>query len=80
MESEWIEEEWKVKKYMVYVPAILFTAFYLMTGLIGASLALSMVLIWITCFWIAALLLHKGLFWGGVFGLLLFYVILGFNL
>ena len=58
-----------MKKYIGYVPAILFTAFYFMTGLTGASLALSMVLIWITCFWIAALLLHKGLFWGGVFGL-----------
>ena len=58
-----------MQKYIGYVPAILFTAFYFMTGLTGASLALSMVLIWITCFWIAALLLHKGLFWGGVFGL-----------
>ena len=58
-----------MKKYIGYIPAILFTAFYLLAGLTGASLALSMILIWIACFWISAFFLHKGLFWGGVFGL-----------
>lgn len=29
-----------------------------------------MVLIWLGCFYIAAVLLHKGIIWGGVFGLL----------
>lgn len=58
-----------MKKYIGYIPAILFTAFYLLVGFTGASFALSMVLIWIACFWISAFLLHKGLFWGGVFGL-----------
>lgn len=58
-----------MKKYIGYIPAVLFTAFYLMAGLTGAGLALSMILIWLACFWIAAFLLHKGLFWGGVFGL-----------
>ena len=30
---------------------------------------MSMVMVWLACFWISAFLLHKGLFWGGVFGL-----------
>ncbi len=58
-----------MKKYIGYIPAILFTAFYLLVGFTGASFALSVILIWIACFWISAFLLHKGLFWGGVFGL-----------
>ena len=58
-----------MKKYIGYIPAILFTAFYLLAGLTGVSLALSMILVWIACFWISAFLLHKRLFWGGVFGL-----------
>ena len=58
-----------MKKYIGYIPAIIFTAFYLLVGFTGASFALSMILIWIACFWISAFLLHKGLFWGGVFGL-----------
>jgi len=61
-----------MKKYIGYIPAILFTAFYLLAGLIGlvgAGFAMSMILIWLACFWISAFLLHKGLFWGGIFGL-----------
>ena len=42
---------------------------YLFVGLTGASLELSMILIWLTCFWISAFLLHKGFFWGGIFGI-----------
>jgi len=61
-----------MRKYIGYIPAILFTGFYLLAGfigLVGAGFAMSMVLIWLVCFWISAFLLHKGLFWGGVFGL-----------
>lgn len=58
-----------MRKYIGYIPAILFTTFYLLVGLTGASFAMSMVLVWLACFWISAFLLHKGLFWGGVFGL-----------
>ncbi len=58
-----------MKKYIGYIPAVLFTAFYLFIGITGASFTMSMVLIWLACFWSSALLLHKGLFWGGIFGL-----------
>ncbi|MEE0944480.1 MAG: substrate-binding domain-containing protein [Clostridia bacterium] len=58
-----------MKKYIGYIPAVLFSAFYLMVGFVGASFTMSMVLLWLACFWISAILLHKGVFWGGVFGL-----------
>ena len=59
-----------MKKYLGYIPALLFTGFYLLTALTGVSIALSMILIWLGCFYIAAVLLHKGIIWGGVFGTL----------
>ena len=59
-----------MKKYIGYIPAALFTAFYLTAGLTGASITMSMALLWVACFWIAALLLHKGLVWGCVFGVI----------
>ena len=58
-----------MRKYIGYIPAVLFTAFYLFVGFTGVSFAMSMILIWLACFWISAFLLHKGLFWGGVFSL-----------
>ena len=59
-----------MRKYIGYIPAILFSVFYLSIGMTGASLALSMVLLWLAGFFIAAVLLHKGIIWGGVFGML----------
>lgn len=59
-----------MRKYIGYIPAILFTGFYLLVGLTGASMVMSMILIWLACFWISAFLFHKGLFWGGIFGLI----------
>ena len=55
-----------MKKYIGYIPAALFTAFYLTAGLTGASITMSLALLWLAFFWIAALLLHKGLVWGCV--------------
>lgn len=57
-----------MRKYIGYIPAVLLTAIYLMAGFTGMSFSLSMVLLWILCFWAAALLLHKGIFWGSFFG------------
>lgn len=57
-----------MKKYLGYIPAILFTVFYLLMGLTGSTMALFMILIWVACLFIAAVLLHKGIIWGGVFG------------
>ncbi len=59
-----------MRKYIGYIPAVLFAALYLLSGLTGASLELFMVLIWLACFFTAAVLLHKGIVWGGVFGML----------
>ena len=59
-----------MKKYLGYIPAILFFAFYLLAGLFGTGMALSVFWIWLGCFLIAAVLLHKGIFWGGILGTL----------
>ena len=58
-----------MRKFIGYIPAALFTGFYLFSGLTGASITMSMVLVWLICFWLSAFFLHKGLFWGGIFGL-----------
>lgn len=58
-----------MKKVLGYIPAVAFTAFLLTAGLTGLSVTLPVILIWAACFWVAAILLHKGLFWGGAFGL-----------
>ena len=58
-----------MRKFIGYIPAALFTGFYLFSGLTGASLTMSIVVAWIVCFWLSAFFLHKGLFWGGIFGL-----------
>ena len=57
-----------MKKYIGYIPALLFLSIYLFAGFTGSSLALSMILIWLACFLIAAVLFHKGIIWGGIFG------------
>ena len=58
-----------MKKYLGYIPGVFFLAFYLSSGLTGVSMAMGMILIWLACFLIAAVLLHKGIIWGGVFGI-----------
>ena len=57
-----------MKKYLGYIPAILFLSLYLFSWLTGASMMFSMILIWVGCFLLAAVLLHKRIIWGGVFG------------
>ena len=57
-----------MKKYLGYIPAILFLSLYLFSWLTGASMMFSMILIWLVCFLLAAVLLHKRIIWGGVFG------------
>jgi len=57
-----------MKKYLGYIPPAFFLTFYLLIGLTGVSVAMAMILIWLGCFLIAAVLLHKGMVWGGVFG------------
>ena len=59
-----------MKKFIGYIPAVFFTAFYLMIGITGGSFTVSMALLWVACFFVAAVMLHKGIFWGGVFGVL----------
>lgn len=55
-----------MKKFIGYLPAVLFTAFFL---IVGKNAIASMALLWLGCFWVSAFLLHKGIFWGGAFGL-----------
>lgn len=57
-----------MRKYIGYLPVILFSTFYLLAGLTGSNMAIAMILIWLACFLFAAVLLHKGIIWGGVFG------------
>ena len=57
-----------MKKYLGYIPAVFFLAFYLFSGLTGVSMAMGMILIWLVCFLIAAVLLHKGIIWGSIIG------------
>ena len=57
-----------MKKYIGYLPAVLLLVFYLLTGLTGVSMVLPMILVWLACFLLAGVLLHKGIVWGGVFG------------
>ena len=59
-----------MRKYIGYIPAAFFTVFYLFEMFMSGSLEMSMILIWLACFWISALLLHKGFFWGGIPGAL----------
>ena len=58
-----------MRKFTGYIPAALFTGFYLLSGLTGVRITMSMLLVWLVCFWLSAFFLHKGLFWGGIFGL-----------
>ena len=58
-----------MRKLIGYIPAILFTTLYLYVWMAGGNFTMSMVVIWIVCLWLSAFFLHKGLFWGGVFGL-----------
>lgn len=59
-----------MRKLIGYIPATLFTAVYLFAWFSGNGLTLSMVLIWLACFWLSAFVLHKGLCWGGIFGMI----------
>lgn len=56
----------KFVKYLGYVPAVIFTAFYAFLNFGAVSAA---VYPWLLCMWVAALLFHKGIYMGGVFGL-----------
>lgn len=59
-----------MRKILGYLPAVGFTAYYLCAGVLtGAGMQLPMIFLWLACFWVSAFFLHKGLFWGGVFGL-----------
>ncbi len=59
-----------MKKYIGYIPVVLFLACYLLMGLAAVHMAMPMplLLIWLAFLLLAAVLLHKGLIWGGVFG------------
>lgn len=60
----------EMKKIIYFIPAIIFTAFY---GLVTIGTGISfnpIVYLWIAAFIISGILLSKGVFWGGCFGML----------
>ncbi len=59
-----------MRKYIGYIPVVLFAIFYLLSAFTGVGFSLSWILIRLVCFLIAAVLLHKGIIWGGVLGIL----------
>ncbi|MDO4750313.1 MAG: hypothetical protein Q4A39_05690, partial [Eubacteriales bacterium] len=58
-----------MKKYLGYIPVALVLALYLLSGLTVSMYAMTMLLIWLACILLAAVLIHKGVLWGGVFGI-----------
>lgn len=57
-----------MRKFTGYLPAILFTIFYMFAFFSGNGLDMGFVLILLACLWLSAFGLHKGLFWSGIFG------------
>lgn len=59
-----------MKKYVGYIPAALFSAFYMWALFTGFGTVDSGILIGVTltCLWVSGLMLHKGVFWGGAIG------------
>lgn len=59
-----------MRKFIGYLPAILLTALYLFAFWSGSGFEMSLIMVWMVCFWLSAFCLHKGWFWGGAFGML----------
>ena len=59
-----------MKKYLSLIPPVFFLTVYLLSVLTGVQLVLSTFLVWFACYLVAAVLFHKGIAWGSVFGIL----------
>lgn len=57
-----------MKKWWVFIPAVVFTLLYSWLALDGTGAIYPVVAVWLALFWIAGVLLSKAMFWGGLFG------------
>lgn len=59
-----------MKKLLYCIPALLFTAAYLLMAVYGFGVISLRQVIWLALFLLAGILLGRGKFWGGAFGLI----------
>lgn len=57
-----------MKKWLFFIPAIIFTLFYGLAALSGIGSIQPVVITWLALFWISGSLLSKAVFWGGILG------------
>ena len=59
-----------MRKYMGYIPAIIFSVIFLVSRLTVSGFASAPHIFWLACFFLSAILMHKGIIWGGIPGLI----------
>ena len=60
----------KIKKVLLYIPAIIFTVFYGFVAINRIGTILPVVLLWVGLFFVSGFILGKDVFWGSIFGIL----------
>ena len=60
----------KISKLLYFIPFILFVVVYLIMAIVGFSVISIEEVAWLVAFFVSGLLLDKGKFWGGAFGLI----------
>jgi len=58
-----------MRKYMGYIPPIIFSVIFLVSRLTVSGFASAPHILWLACFFLSAILMHKGIIWGGIPGL-----------
>lgn len=68
-----------LKKWLFFIPAIVFTFFYGWLALDGIGAIHPVVFVWLALFWISGILLSKTVLWGGLFGAIpgIYFVYMG---
>ncbi|MDO5477577.1 MAG: substrate-binding domain-containing protein [Clostridia bacterium] len=59
-----------MRKYIGYIPAMLFSLYYIIMSMGGSIVLFTPILLWLLCFWASAFFIHKGFFWGAAFGMM----------
>ncbi len=59
-----------LKEAPYFIPAILFATVYLIMAFTGFSIISITEVLWLTAFLASGIILSKGKFWGGIFGLI----------
>ena len=60
----------KISKQLYFIPFIIFVVVYLIMAIVGFSVISIEEVAWLVAFFVSGLLLGKGKFWGGAFGLI----------